>query len=50
MGLYKGELLLISKLKYAHDLIHSVVIRPHPRWYLDYGKITQYNFLVEDFS
>ncbi len=45
----KGELLLISKLKYAHDLIHSVVIRPHPRWYLDYGKITQYNFLVEDF-
>lgn len=45
----KGEILLIQSLKHAHDKIHSVVVRPHPRHYNSDTKPSYYQFLIEDF-
>lgn len=45
----KDEVLLISELKFVGDDIHSVIVRPHPRWYEDHSGLNPYQFLVEDF-
>lgn len=45
----QGELLLIQKLNYAHELIHNVVVRPHPRYYANGNNPNYYHFMLEDF-
>lgn len=44
-----GEVLLIQRLKYAHDLVHAVIVRPHPRYFKDDHHPSFYSFLFEDF-
>lgn len=46
----QGETLLIASLNLAHEKIHSVTVKPHPRYFANInGRPKYYEFLFEDF-